>query len=66
MRRAIVFCSVTLLFSLAGCGEDSSPSAPVDNIDKNVKTMHDMKSDLKDIAKKNKEAADAANPLNKK
>ena len=55
----------TLLLVASGCG-DSSPSAPVDNIEKNIKTQQDMTTDLKAIGKKNKEEADAANPMNKK
>ena len=65
MRRAMRVVAGMMLVAVSGCGE-SSPSAPVDNIEKNVKSGQQMQTDLKDISKKNKDAADSANPLNKK
>jgi hypothetical protein len=64
MRRAMMMVAGMMLVAVAGCGENS-PSAPVDNIEKNVKSGQQMQTDLKDISKKNKDAA-RANPLNKK
>ena len=65
MRRAMMVVAGVVLISITGCGE-SSPAAPVENIEKNIKTQQQMKTDLKDISNKNKDAADSANPLNKK
>jgi hypothetical protein len=65
MRRAMVLVGGVFLSVVSGCGENS-PAAPVDNIQKNVNTKQEIKSDLKDIAKQHKDAADAANPLNRK
>jgi hypothetical protein len=49
-----------LLGLLTGCGDDATPSAPVDHIQRQINTGQDMKRELQETAKAK---ADEANKL---